>query len=173
MNNFPIKFADDLICYNVIGKKDTPKNKQIGYFTIAKNALQASMAMIDLISKDTDKDNPFKLWNTYNRIDPPEAKKIKDITDSIEFLMKLTESHQKKCLIELKKVMKKPLKKLIGDDDVALWTYLHCSKRQYFLFDPDGAAIEERNYLNDVITKYKDYKKFKGSLYFQEFIVTF
>ena len=133
MNNFPIKFADDLICYNVIGKKDTPKNKQIGYFTIAKNALQASMAMLDLISKDTDKDNPFKLWNTYNRIDPPEAKKIKDITDPIEF----------------------------------------CSKRQYFLFDPDGAAIEERNYLNDVITKYKDYKKFKGSLYFQEFIVTF
>lgn len=171
MNNFPIKFADDLICYNVIGTKDKEDEKTIGYFTIARDYITARSKLIELISNNTDPKDPFKLWKDWSYNNGIKPIKIRTKINQIEVLMEKTEEHQEMCIRELKKLFHKPSKDLVGNDDIALWTYLHCSKRQYNLFDPDGAAIEDRKYLNDVLSKYKDYKNFKGSLFFQEFNV--
>ncbi len=171
MNNFPIKFADDLICYNVIGSKDEKDEKTIGYFTIAKDYDSASKKIFNIITNETHPKDPFKLWKDWSYLKPIKPKKIKEKTTEIEVLMKRTESHQEICIEELRKLLEKPTEDLVGNDDIALWTYLHCSKRQYNLFDPDGAAIEDRKYLNDVLNKYKDFKNFDGNLFFQEFKV--
>ncbi len=169
MNLFPIQFADDLICFNVIGSKDKPNFKTVGYFTIAKNIIEARRKLKKLALKDTNEKDPFKLWNSSMLLG--HVKVVKDLHKEMKILIKNTEDHQRLCIKNLKKIMKKP--KLVGDDDLALWTFLHCSKRQYFLFDPDGAAIEDRNYLNTVISKYKNYKKINGKLYFQEFVISY
>ncbi len=172
MKNFPIKFADDLICFNVIGNKDKPKTKVIGYFTMAKNVFDARLNLKKLARIDTSSRNPFKLWNSWLLLG--HVMVVRSINKKIEQLMKNTEDHQKECIHKLKGIMKNNVKYLIGNEDLAYWTYMHCSKRQYFMFDPDGAAIEERVYLNDVLKRYRNYdKKIRGNLYFQEFVVTY
>jgi hypothetical protein len=188
-----MQFNDPFYCCNLIQneKQKIVRQSNVGYFTFAKSLSEAQKKIGHLANKDTNKDDPFTMWDFNMELDKPElvANTIhtseiwthqNNTNGRIENLMKKTEDHQKHCIKKLKNIIKHKTKDLIGDDQLSIWTYLYASKRQYHLFDPDGAAIEDRNYLADVLTKYQStaydhmnkwFKKY--NLYFSEFVVRY